>query len=299
VNAWDVSASLVRLVVVAVVSLSVLLLRKWVGGRLKSYLTVIGGMLFLAGAEALHLVHLSAKGDLHAASIAWESVYVHGAGYLIVSLGFFLWLRDFHAARLELEQNNLHLKEAAATDFLTALINRRHIQMHLDRELARAKRSGAPLGFIMIDLDHFKRINDTYGHEAGDAVLMHVGKVLKGRTRASDVVARYGGEEFLVVAPGADLPSTVRLAEALRGLLESQPTPHAGRLIPVRASLGVALFDPAHDGDAQDVLARADKALYTAKARGRNRVVAWPVENAPAGAAKPVGAGLAAADQRN
>lgn len=296
-NAWDVSASLVRLVVVAVVSLSVLLMRRWVGGRVQAYLAVIGGMLFLGGAEALHLVQLSARGGFQAAPVAWDSVYIHAAGYLAISLGLFLWLRDFHAARLELEQSNLHLKEAAATDFLTALINRRHIQIHLERELARARRSGAPLGFIMIDLDHFKRVNDTYGHEAGDAVLMHVGKVLKGRMRASDVVARYGGEEFLVVAPGADLPSTVRLAEALRGLLESQPTQRGDLTIPVRASLGVALFDRERDSSAQDVVARADKALYAAKARGRNRVVAWPIGDAPADGAEAVAADAVSADR--
>jgi diguanylate cyclase (GGDEF)-like protein len=293
-NAWDVSASLVRLVVLVAISASVILLRRWVGGRARAYIAVIGGMLFLGGAEALHLVRLSAKGDLRAAAIAWDSVYVHAAGYLAISLGLFTWIRDFREARLELERSNLDLKHAAATDFLTELVNRRHIQMHLEREIGRAKRSGAPLGFIMVDLDRFKEVNDTYGHEAGDAVLAHIGKVLKARMRASDVVARYGGEEFLIVAPGADQANTVRLAENLRRLLESHPAHCGSKTIPVRASLGVATWDHGRDATANDVLARADKALYTAKARGRNCVVVWP-RPGPDGAAEPSAAETAAA----
>ena len=272
-----------------------ILLRRWVGGRARAYVAVIGGMLFLGGAEALHLMQLSAKGDLRAAAIAWDSVYVHAAGYLAISLGLFTWIRDFREARLELEQSNLDLKHAAATDFLTELVNRRHIQMHLEREIARARRSGAPLGFIMVDLDRFKEVNDTYGHEAGDAVLAHVAKVLKARMRASDVVARYGGEEFLIVAPGADQANTVRLAENLRRLLESHPAHCGAETIAVRASLGVATWDHGRDATANDVLARADKALYTAKARGRNCVVVWPMPG-PDGAAEPGAAEAGAAE---
>jgi diguanylate cyclase (GGDEF)-like protein len=127
----------------------------------------------------------------------------------------------------------------------------------------------------MIDLDCFKRVNDEHGHQAGDAVLVHVGRSLRARARESDVVVRYGGDEFLVVTPDTDLAGTAKLAEALRTLIQENPANYDGRELSVQASLGVAGAGPGQHVTADELLARADKALYTAKERGRNQVVTW------------------------
>ncbi|MCX5675358.1 MAG: GGDEF domain-containing protein [Planctomycetota bacterium] len=172
-------------------------------------------------------------------------------------------------------QDNRTLQESASIDFLTQLLNRRSAELHLRREIARARRNRAPLGFIMIDLDCFKRVNDGHGHQAGDAVLVHVGRILRSRARESDVVVRYGGDEFLVVTPDTDLAGTAKLAEALRTLIQEKPANYDGRELPVQASLGVAGAGPGQHVSAEELLARADKALYAAKERGRNQVVTW------------------------
>ena len=287
-NAWDISASLVRVVILVVATISILLLRRWVGGRWRTYLAIIGGMLFLGGAEALHLIQLSRTGNLGVSSIAWDSVYIHAAGYLGIALGLLLWVRDFRERRRRLELDNMQLHHAAMTDFLTELLNRREASLHFRREMARALRNKSPLGFIMIDLDHFKDVNDTFGHQAGDAVLAHIAGLLRNRVRESDIVVRYGGEEFLVVAVEADLPATVGLAETLRRLIEDRPAEYGGRTIPVRASFGVAMLRHHQDTSVKEIIERADKACYTAKAQGRNRVVAdAQLENQSAAAADP------------
>jgi diguanylate cyclase (GGDEF)-like protein len=160
------------------------------------------------------------------------------------------------------------LREQAITDPLTALYNRRFLQDYLPRELARARRRGAPVAILMIDLDRFKRVNDTAGHAAGDSVLTKVGALLKRHIRTSDVACRYGGEEFLLVLPETALDGARRKAEQIRAGIER----NRDVLLGVTASLGVALF-PDHAADPDALTRAADLALYEAKARGRNRVV--------------------------
>jgi len=159
------------------------------------------------------------------------------------------------------------IREQATTDPLTGLYNRRFLQDYLPRELARARRRGSPLAILMIDLDHFKRVNDISGHAAGDSVLTKFGALLKRHIRTSDVACRYGGEEFVLVLPETPLDSARSKAEQIRGSVERD----RNALLGVTASLGVALF-PDHATDPDALTHAADRAMYEAKARGRNRV---------------------------
>ncbi|MFI1990942.1 GGDEF domain-containing protein [Actinoplanes sp. NPDC020271] len=163
---------------------------------------------------------------------------------------------------------------AAVTDALTGVRNRRHFETKLVTECRRAARSGHGIGLLMVDLDHFKNINDTYGHQAGDRVLHDMAQRLLTGRRAGTVLARYGGEEFVVLVPHVDQDELVPLAERIRRSLADLPieaTEHT--LITVTASIGAA-WSPGASVDPAHLLRAADKALYAAKAAGRNRVVA-------------------------
>jgi diguanylate cyclase (GGDEF)-like protein len=238
----------------------------------------------MVAAEALQLL-FAPQVVVTPPNIAWDVVCTQAIGYVAVLAGMLLWVGDLRRTRDELRRSNLALQQVAATDFLTGLLSRRQASFLLDFEAARARRSRHPLGFVMIDLDHFKTVNDTYGHAAGDAVLVHVGSLLKSRLRASDIVSRYGGEEFLVLIPDATYESTVDLANNLRQIIDQSPAKHDGKEIPVHASFGVAVSHIDSGDSAQDAIARADAALYAAKALGRNRVVGW--EEIAAQAAQP------------
>jgi diguanylate cyclase (GGDEF)-like protein len=169
---------------------------------------------------------------------------------------------------VEATQRLLHdLREQTIRDPLTSLYNRRFLQDYLPREILRATRERAPLAVIMIDLDRFKRINDSAGHQAGDRVLVDVAALLKRHVRGSDIACRYGGEEFAVVLPKTTLESALRRSEEIRSAISDEPD----RLRGVTASLGVALC-PAHAIDAEALLRAADRALYEAKRAGRNQV---------------------------
>ena len=302
-HAEDLSASLVRLVVLVGAAVAVPILHYWVGGRWRSYLALLCGLVFLGIAEGLHIVQCSLAGEFQVASIAWDSIYIiawdsiyiNVSGYTAVVLGMLLWLREFREARKELERDNVHLKRVAAMDFLTQLVNRRQAVRHLERERARARRSGEWLGFIMMDLDHFKSVNDTYGHQAGDAALKYTADLLKTRARASDILIRYGGEEFLAVLPDTNLAGTLELANSLRERIQNNPLTYGDVEVQLRASFGVAMLPPDQDIDVREMIDRADKALYAAKERGRNRVVAW--EELPDTEDKPAAA-LAGAHAR-
>ena len=175
-------------------------------------------------------------------------------------------------AERELTQANRRLLARALRDSLTGLYNRGYLEESLERETSRARRSEQPLGVMLVDVDHFKRINDSHGHAAGDTVLRAVSHYLLSLARAEDIPCRYGGEEFVLVMAHAS-PATVReRAEKLRGGVESLAIEHDGRAIgPVTLSVGIAMF-PAHGENWRTVLEAADAALYSAKAAGRNRV---------------------------
>jgi diguanylate cyclase (GGDEF)-like protein len=155
----------------------------------------------------------------------------------------------------------------AATDALTGVMNRRSFVKYANREISRARRHGNALSLIFFDIDHFKRVNDTFGHAAGDEVLQCFVGVLQNRARDSDLTARWGGEEFVMLAPETTVESALRFAELLRQSIEAAKFPVVGQ---VTCSLGVAAWQPGEDLDA--FCARADQALYRAKKEGRNRV---------------------------
>lgn len=172
------------------------------------------------------------------------------------------------------------LRIQATHDALTGLLNRRAILEKLEQELARSAREGTQLSVIMADLDHFKRINDTYGHLAGDAVLCEAAQRLQASMRVYDAVGRYGGEEFLVVSPGCGLPEAAEQAERLRRRISEEAVRVPDCTIPVTMSLGVVAAT-AEVRQPGDLLRLADDALYAAKHSGRDRVeVKSPVCNA-------------------
>lgn len=159
-------------------------------------------------------------------------------------------------------------EEQASTDHLTGLANRRRFERQLEREVARTARHGRPFSLITIDIDHFKRINDTYGHEAGDEAIKSLARVLQQGTRGIDLAARIGGEEFGVILTETSLPGAVEVAERLRMTLKSVEMAPVGQ---IAASFGVAEC-PSQAETARELLARADAALYEAKRDGRDRV---------------------------
>lgn len=172
--------------------------------------------------------------------------------------------------------SNLRLREALRSqsirDALTGLYNRRYLEESFERELRRAARRTRPLAIIMFDLDHFKRLNDTFGHEAGDLVLSAVGAAIRSTTRTDDIACRYGGEELLLILPESELDGAVARAEALLNTIREIRISHKGHVLQVTASFGVAAF-PAHGRTVEDLMRSADDALYEAKHSGRNQVV--------------------------
>jgi diguanylate cyclase (GGDEF)-like protein len=177
-----------------------------------------------------------------------------------------------------LQEREQKLQEQAISDPLTGLYNRRYLSEFLQRELVRARRSATPVAVVLLDLDRFKRVNDSFGHEAGDQVLTVVGALLKSKVRGSDIACRYGGEEFVLVLPQAGVDAANRRAEDARLAIADLDLNHAGRpLGKMTASLGIAVF-PDHAEDIDSLLRAADVALYAAKGAGRNRVIIGSAE---------------------
>lgn len=186
------------------------------------------------------------------------------------------------SARLTQENAQLteladRLREESTVDALTGLYNRRHLDQVLTRELSLAARAGHGVGVILLDLDHFKILNDTFGHVAADAVLRGVSDYLRARLRVYDIPCRYGGEEIVIVVPGARTQDAATLAEHLRLGISKLSIVHDKRVVtPITASFGVSSF-PRHGTDATELLQAADAALYVSKSDGRNRVSVAPV----------------------
>lgn len=164
------------------------------------------------------------------------------------------------------------LREQATRDPLTWLWNRSSIMEILARELAKAEREGSAVGLIMADLDHFKRINDTCGHQAGDVVLREAARRMQASLRSYDAVGRYGGEEFLIIMPGSSDSSAIHLAERLRFAINREPVKLPDRSVSFSISLGVTVSAPGVTTDPETLIRVADEALYRAKDLGRNRV---------------------------
>ena len=176
----------------------------------------------------------------------------------------------------ELEIANSKLFELSCTDGLTGVFNRRHFDSTLEAEVARNARYGTPLSLILVDVDHFKLVNDQHGHTVGDDVLREIAAVLKNMVRKGDIVARYGGEELAVVLTNTQKAGAMLLAERLRAAIECVDHKAREGTFKTTASFGVSALD---DREASitmaELLIRADEALYSSKRNGRNRVAAW------------------------
>ena len=187
--------------------------------------------------------------------------------YVVLVLSLHATLMVLVVARLVGE-----LRRLSRHDGLTGLLNRRAMEELLATQIQRSRAGAAPFVLMMIDLDHFKRINDRHGHPAGDRALRHVAELLAGALPQAAALARYGGEEFVVLFPGATVSQAEQLAESLRNLLASNPLPHDSGSIPISMSVGVARWRGPAD-ELSQLLLRADAALFQAKVQGRNRVV--------------------------
>jgi diguanylate cyclase (GGDEF)-like protein len=185
--------------------------------------------------------------------------------------------------RLEalVRERTRELDQLATSDMLTGTFNRRRIVELGEQEIARAGRYNQPLCMAMLDLDHFKSINDTHGHAVGDAALRLAADAIKGRVRTYDHVGRYGGEEFVIITPNTAMDGAATLAEAVRDAVARSGLKASGKPVPVTASIGVAQWQ--RDETLDQILRRADAALYGAKETGRNRVTLAEIPNLPTG----------------
>jgi diguanylate cyclase (GGDEF)-like protein len=162
--------------------------------------------------------------------------------------------------------------DSALRDSLTGTYNKRYFTDRLENEFRFALRHSTPLTLMLLDLDHFKKVNDTYGHPAGDHVLIEFAKAVAASIRNEDVFARYGGEEFAIISRSIPLAVATKVAERIRSLVERMDPEYDGQVIPVTTSIGVASVDEMRAEEPEDMVTAADRALYWAKAQGRNRV---------------------------
>ncbi|MFO7813442.1 MAG: GGDEF domain-containing protein [Pelovirga sp.] len=182
-----------------------------------------------------------------------------------------LWC-PFPNALTDLQQEIDHLIQQVRTDALTGVANYRSFIETLELEIERSSRNGRPTSLLMVDLDHFKKVNDIYGHEVGNQALVHVARVISGQIRKLDVVCRYGGEEFAVVLPETELHAAIPVAERIRLALAESPLQQEGLQLKLTASLGLATYRPYSLSSAAELISQADHYLYQAKQGGRNRL---------------------------
>ena len=181
-------------------------------------------------------------------------------------------VRELEAAQVKLEEKRQELLNLSRTDPLTQIFNRRYFEERFIAEFARSKRYRSPIVVMMIDVDHFKLVNDTRGHPAGDRVLKETARLIKATLRDVDLVARYGGEEFIALLPETGPDEGRRAAERIRAAIEGGRAEHEGQVIPVTASVGLAWYPARQLEDHEALVRAADDALYRAKKAGRNRV---------------------------
>lgn len=186
-------------------------------------------------------------------------------------------LLDIFCQSLSLALNNAltydNLQNMAAHDHLTDIYNRRFGMERLSEEFSRARRTGSSLGVLMFDIDHFKKVNDTYGHVVGDRAIIHVTKIAAKTLREEDILMRYGGEEFLIVLPGTSKEGSRVVGERIRSILEDTPIEYGNEVIPLTISIGATSYPELEVTDAQELIKCADESLYQAKETGRNKVV--------------------------
>jgi diguanylate cyclase (GGDEF)-like protein len=221
-----------------------------------------------AGVAALYLaLHVATAGAVPPPSWDARAAFVPYMNMLVPVLMLAIISLYFRFASVEVERQ---MEALAMSDPLTRLANRRRMRELLEQERVRFQRNPRPFTLVLADVDNFKAINDTRGHDCGDHVLLHAAERLRSALRAQDGAARWGGEEFLVLLPETDARGGVVLAERLREAIESAPPTFEGSSIPVTMTFGVATFG---GGSIDDCLRRADEALYEGKSRGKNRVV--------------------------
>jgi diguanylate cyclase (GGDEF)-like protein len=239
-------------------------------GQPLNAITHITGGLFAAGTvvmsyrAALYLFDFQPVASIFAVSPMQVLAYAMGGLLPAVStIGFLLMCTEF---------SQLELTKAARLDYLTGICNRRAIEDLAGRSIAAARRHGMPLAMMIIDVDHFKRINDEYGHEGGDNALIETVRRIRDSLRTEDLVGRLGGEEFVAVMPSTDGQSALAAAERIRSSFSDAPMRIGGGDITITVSVGVAVLD-AQDQQYSHLLRRADRAMYAAKTAGRNKVM--------------------------
>jgi diguanylate cyclase (GGDEF)-like protein len=222
----------------------------------------------------LLLVPLKAKGRINGILVMGPKS--DGEPYFAEEKAFLSDLASLAAIAVE----NARLYELATVDMMTKLKIHHFFQTRLREELEHARENNKPVSLLLTDIDHFKKFNDTYGHQVGDIVLKEVARVLIGMAKGNDVPARYGGEEFALILPGKDIDSAKAIAEKYRERIEKltvkNPTDKGDKLLRVTVSVGVATFAPEIDHENKQLIERADQALYAAKHAGRNRVEIKP-----------------------
>jgi len=232
----------------------------------------VTGTMFLVGTAVmgwrgfvyLYVPDSFAPGSIFVASPLQIAAYAAGGLLPVVStIGFLLMCTEF---------NQRELARAASLDYLTGICNRRAIEDLATRSIAAARRHGIPMALMIIDVDHFKRINDEYGHQAGDIALVETVKRIRDSLRSEDLVGRLGGEEFVAVMPSTDAASALAAAERMRAAFADAPMQLGERELLITVSIGVAVLD-AQDGVYSQLLRRADRAMYGAKSAGRNKVM--------------------------
>ncbi|MBN8506054.1 MAG: diguanylate cyclase [Burkholderiales bacterium] len=237
----------------------------------------LNGVLLPVPGTALRVLHLKPAAPMELAALAarQRALLALGGGLALLMLAErLLDRRERNRARTaQLQTLAEELHNLAHTDALSGAANRRGFLQGVDVELARAQRSGAPLSLLMLDIDHFKRINDQYGHATGDVAIAELARRCAAQQRPYDLLGRLGGEEFAMLLPGADADTACRVAERVREQVQALPVPAPGlaEALHMTVSIGVAAWQAGDDADT--LLARADAALYAAKQAGRNRVV--------------------------
>ncbi|MBV6492141.1 MAG: hypothetical protein LDLANPLL_00132 [Turneriella sp.] len=220
--------------------------------------------------ENLLLVPLKAKGRINGILVMGPKS--DGEAYLAEEKAFLSDLASLAAIAVE----NARLYELATVDMMTKLKIHHYFQARLREEMDSAQITKKPLGLLLTDIDHFKKFNDTYGHQVGDLVLKEVAKVLIKTARGRDTAARYGGEEFAIIAPGRSLEDMQKIAEKIRESIQKMrvpnPTDKGDEILKVTISIGVTVLRHDEDQENKEIIERADKALYAAKHGGRNRV---------------------------
>jgi diguanylate cyclase (GGDEF)-like protein len=240
--------------------------------RISTRYTLVGAVVGLIAPVALLVYGIATRQVFD--PIRTSLVMAAGGAIIFAAMGRMIGTRDemLLTRNRELADLGERLRALSTTDGLTGLHNRRSFDDRLRMELARTARYGASCALVMVDLDHFKAINDRHGHQAGDQILRHVASLLMAESREGDLVARYGGEELAAILPHTTAMEAHAWAERVRARIEQEPTMWFGSPVNVTASFGVAAVPPSQ-GSPSRLLGQADDALYGAKGRGRNLVV--------------------------